>query len=293
MTGLRVLVLGASGRLGGVLRRHWPQHGGHMIRPIWQFRRPVPAPLPGALCFDPLHQTPDCGPVDVVLGLAGVVPGAGDLACNVDLGLAALRLGVALGARHVFLSSSAAVYGTAPEDGARPLAEDDPLCPASPYGAAKRQMEQTVSAQARHHSVSVCALRIGNVAGADALLGQDAGMHRVLDQFADGQGPRRSYIGPCAFSELLARLVKRAGVGAHIPQRLNLALDGPVAMEDLCHAAGLGVHWRPAPPHALPCVVQDMAQLARLVPVGRADARAIIADWRTDGAQGPTGRPMV
>jgi nucleoside-diphosphate-sugar epimerase len=283
----RVLVLGASGRLGSMLRRYWTP-AQHNLAALWQMRPSGSGALaqsgPDIVLCDPLRSIPDCGPVDVVLGLAGVVPGrnTGDLALNSALGLAALRCGAALGARHVFLSSSAAVYGGAPQD----LTEADALSPTSPYGQSKLAMEHAVLTAAAMYPLPVTALRIGNVAGADALLGpvegHIRGERRVLDQFADGQGPVRSYIGPCALADLLARLVVLAARGTALPARLNLALKGAVAMADLCEEAGLTVAWRPAPPQALPRVVQDVTQLARLVPVPRARARAIIADWHAD-----------
>jgi nucleoside-diphosphate-sugar epimerase len=272
----RVLILGASGRLGGILRRHWSAQG---ATPVWQFRRaPLTSVATGSvhLC-DPLAGLPQCGPVDVVLGLAGVVPAKGDVSLNSDLGLAAVDCAVGLRARHVFLSSSAAVYGPS----TTLLGEQGGAFPVSAYGRAKLEMEQAALARAARHGIAVTALRIGNVAGADALLGQ-SGESRRIDQFSDGHGPVRSYIGPVEFARLVQALVQLACGGLRLPARLNLALEGGVEMADLCDAAGVPFQWHPAPETALQSVVLDVTQLARLVPLPKAEAAEIVADWHAD-----------
>ena len=272
----RILVLGASGRLGAMLQRHWNDA---MLHPVWQYRAALRDPVRTgeALIFDPLDGPPIHDPVDLVLGLAGTVPGKGKLSLNTQLALAAVNCASALGARHVMLSSTAAVYGAS----TAPLGEGDTPCPCSAYGLAKLEMEDRALALAARNRVAATVLRIGNVAGADALLGQ-MGTRRILDRFDSGHGPVRSYIGPHAMSTVLQALIRRACVGAPLPERLNLALQGGVAMADLCLAAGLKVAWQPAPAAALETVVLDVRRLAQLVPVPDADARAIVADWKAD-----------
>ncbi|MFU8881540.1 MAG: NAD-dependent epimerase/dehydratase family protein, partial [Rhodobacterales bacterium] len=158
-----VLVLGASGRLGAMLRRYWPDD----VQAMWQFRRAVDHR--DAVIFDPLGRDAALARCDVVVGLAGCVGGSdAALRSNTDLALAAVDLGAKLGARRVFLSSSAAVYGHQTS----PLVEDGPTRPQSPYGAEKLRMEGAALAHAQACGVAVTVLRIGNVAGADALLGQ-------------------------------------------------------------------------------------------------------------------------
>lgn len=272
----RILVLGASGRLGTMLRRHWCEAGLH---PIWQFRE---APrdallLDEILVFDPLSGPPVSAPVDLVISLAGIVPGKGELSLNIDLGLAAVNCAIALNARHVMLSSSAAVYGAS----TKPFCEEDAAYPLSSYGMAKLEMEDIALGLAQRHGLQATMLRIGNVAGADALLGQ-RGTRRNLDQFASRQGPVRSYIGPRGLSAVLTSLMRRAYSGISLPERLNIALRGGVAMADLCKAAGLEVTWQPAPETAVETVVLDAARLADLISLADVDAEAIIADWRAD-----------
>ncbi|WP_296478648.1 NAD(P)-dependent oxidoreductase [Roseinatronobacter sp.] len=277
MNAPRVLILGASGRLGGMLRRHWIEAHAH---PVWQFRSPPSRTVSRGsvhVC-DPLVNLPDCGPVDAVVSLAGIVPGkTASLSLNTELGLAAIDCAGMLGARHVFLSSSAAVYGAA----ASPLHEDGTADPVSAYGQAKLAMEEAARLRAARYGIAVTALRIGNVAGADALLGQNRNRYR-LDQLVDGRGPVRSYIGPREFARLLQALSCLACRGATLPTRLNLALPGCVAMADLCRAAATPFDWHPAPAHALQSVVLDVARLAALVPLPWADPAEIVADWLAD-----------
>lgn len=259
-----------------MLQRHW--HGRDM-RPLWQYRG-APAPADSVI-GDPLQDgaalAARCGRVDVVLALSGVVPGRGDLGLNSALALAALDLGASAGARRVFLASSAAVYGP----GAQALREEDPLQPGNDYGRAKAAMERAAGAHAAALGLDVSVLRIGNVAGADALLGP-AGTARRLDRFADGQGPRRSYIGPRMLADVLAELVRFAALGQDLPGCLNIAQPGAVAMEDLCRAAGFAVTWQPAPEGALASVLLDVSRLHALVALPKARAEALVAEWRAD-----------
>ncbi|TVP74025.1 MAG: NAD-dependent epimerase/dehydratase family protein [Rhodobacteraceae bacterium] len=257
-----------------MLQRHWQTMA---LRPCWQYRRPVARP--DSAVFDPL--CPDVadvaalGAVDVVLGLAGITPGRGNLELNTALARAAVQIGARTGAARVFVTSSAAVYG--PADTA--LHEDLELHPHTPYGHAKAAMEAAL----RDSDAPYTVLRIGNVAGADALLDQP-GPTRVLDRFPNGQGPLRSYIGPRALADILAGLVTQAAQGRALPERLNIALPGAVAMADLCAAAGLGVAWRPAPADALARVELDVSRLGLFHPLVPADAAQIVAQWRTDRA---------
>lgn len=272
----RILILGASGRLGTILRRHWSASSLH---PVWQFRSAPETwgPQGEITVFDPLDAPPDIAPVDLVLGLAGVVPGKGDLALNTRLACAAVTCASALGAGHVMLSSSAAVYGGAETA----LDETTRARPAAPYGQAKLDMEAHALAFAAQSGVKATALRIGNVAGADALLGAPGHVRR-LDQFESGAGPLRSYIGPVAFGAVLQALITQAISGAPLPEQLNLALRGGVAMADLCTAAGFDVTWHPAPEHAVEKVVLDVTRLGKIVPLPDAEATAIVADWQQD-----------
>lgn len=277
-----VLIVGGSGRLGGLLRRVWTQSPPAAdLR--WQARRPAPF---AATVFDPLADARAyaCAAegADLILNLAGVVSGSeAALAANGALALAALGAARAAGVGWVALASSAAVYGAA----AGVLHEAGPAVPVAPYGVAKLAMEAAAldSCQAAG-GPGVVALRIGNVAGADALLGRAApAQGRILDVFADGRAPRRSYIGPVALAAAMIRLAElAAGAGAVLPERLNLALPGAVGMDDLLRADGQGWRTRPAPRSAIAEVCLDVRRAVALglVPATPGRAEAVVADLR-------------
>ncbi|MEL6550375.1 MAG: NAD-dependent epimerase/dehydratase family protein [Pseudomonadota bacterium] len=276
-----VAVLGASGRLGSMLRACWPP--GPVL---WLTRRPLRA-REGQLIakYDPLgdpghlSNVLDGSGAQAVLSLAGAVSNEAE-----DLAAHAALAEVLLDATDlpVLLSSSAAVYG-APSDDA-PLRDDAPLPTGgamSDYGEAKRALE---ACAAGHSHATV--LRIGNVAGFDAALGGwRAGFQ--LDRFADGSGPRRSYVGPGQLALILAALLGRAVEGPDaMPPALNVAAPGTVDMGALLDAAGRPYTNVPAPPTAIPKVELDVSTLQGLLPRDVADALApataagLVADWR-------------
>lgn len=267
----RILILGASGRLGTMLRHYWKPE----LQPYWQFRRDLN--IPDSLVFDPSTDQPELDGVDVIVGLSGVIKGSSDaLQVNSDLAVAAVRLGASLGAKRVFLSSSAAVYG----QGGANLSENGPVRPSSPYGLAKIAMEEQAILEAKTLGVPATVLRIGNVAGADTLLGLRRSRSVRLDQFADGQGPRRSYIGPRSFADVMTKLIVEAASGRFLPSLLNIALPGTIAMADLLRNAAIDFEWCPAPNAAVPLVHLDVTRLTELMPLPAANAMEIVDDWR-------------
>lgn len=282
------IVLGATGRLGGILRRSWgadPLAGGGDPAPatsvIWAARHPGS----GCVACDPLGDPQGLAALargaKAVLCLAGVTPAAAangaDFADDARLALAAMAAGEAVGA-HTFLCSSAAVYGRA----GGILRDDAAPSPAAPYGQSKAAMEAAVLARAAETGQGVTILRIGNVAGADAILG---GWREgfTLDRFADGTTPARSYIGPATLSRVLATLM---GMRA-LPPVLNIAAPGVVEMGALLEAAGLPWTPRPAPETAIARVELATDRLTALVPLAPATPEALVAEWRGDGAPGP------
>lgn len=280
----KVLVLGATGRIGTILRKCWPRGP---QGPLWQSRTPRAGP--GWIVLDPLRDpatlaqaASGCG---AILCLAGVVPGRGqvaDLRDNIALAEAALRAGAAAvqdragqggAAARVFLASSAAVYGAAPGL----LHEDMALAPVSDYGRAKAAMEARAAALGHELGVPVTSLRIGNVAGVDAILGGWAPGFR-LDRFADGTTPRRSYIGAITLARVLGELL----AVADLPDVLNIAAPGAIRMGALLQAADLDWTPRPAPDTAIPDVQLCTGRLQRFTRFAPADstAAAMVAEWR-------------
>ncbi|MCB1361458.1 MAG: NAD-dependent epimerase/dehydratase family protein [Rhodobacter sp.] len=259
-----LLIAGANGRVGRLLRRaglgaHWAQRG-----PGADLDWPVldgPGPL---LDWCARHGRPRA-----LLLLAGVTPGADAVFDrNRALGLAALEAAHRAGIGRVLLASSSAVYG---RSNAAPWPEDAACDPPSAYGQAKLAMEQACAAP------GVTMLRIGNVAGADALL-TNPRRPLLLDRFADGAGPVRSYIGPQSLARVLEALVRAPA----LPPVLNVGAPRPVDMADLAQAAGLPLERRPAPPDAIARLTLATGRLETLVRFADTDSAApgLIAQWR-------------
>jgi nucleoside-diphosphate-sugar epimerase len=275
----RLVLVGATGRVGRMVAAHWHLNPPAGLAALTQDRAGA---LPGALAWAPLDgpgplvaEVARGGPVAALVVLAGVVPGPGaDLSLNAALAVACLRAAQAAGVRRVLVASSSAVYGAG--DG---LAEGAALAPLNPYGAAKVAMEAACD-PFRAAGLEVCALRIGNVAGADALLVNVArGGALAIDRFADGGGPVRSYIGPGTLAAVLAGLAMHPGP---LPPALNIAAPQPVAMADLAAAAGAAWAWVEAPATAAQRITLDCAALARLHPFTPSDSTpaAMVAQWR-------------
>ncbi|MCR8826776.1 NAD-dependent epimerase/dehydratase family protein [Pseudosulfitobacter koreensis] len=258
----RCVVLGATGRLGAVLRAFWQTK-----RVCWQSRTARNGFATVDILHDPRGLKDLCAEAHSILCLAGVT-GSDPHALRHNTALALAAIDASQGAR-VVLTSSAAVYGA----GGANLRETDICVPTSAYGQSKLEMEQAALAT----GAQVTCLRIGNVAGADAILG---GWHpgMTLDARPDGATPRRSYIGPQTFARVLRHLVTADA----LPPILNIAAPGAVQMGALLDAAGLS--WRPRTPddRVIWDVTLNTEELARIVPIAPecGSASGIIADWR-------------
>lgn len=329
---LKVLVLGATGRLGGILRTCWGDTAPD-LKVTWQGRPLVepgfhPATYGGArgdvlgdaradwvrfdLLRDPQALAMAARGMDAILCLAGVTPAAAaagaDMAQNTALALAAIRAagqvvhheqvqdsepdgvqngGPDTGQRrppYVFVTSSAAVYGRAPS----PLQDTQPpetLTPAATYGAAKQRMEIAARTLGGQLGVPVCALRIGNVAGADAILGGwKPGF--VLDRFADGRTPRRSYIGPQTLARGIADLLRAAKATGDLPPALNIACPGALEMGALLDAAGLEWRAQNAPNSAIAEVELSTRLIQTFTMFSKVECQAqdMVEQWRALGS---------
>ena len=89
----------------------------------------------------------------------------------------------AAGVRRFVFSSSAAVYGQAPESGL--VTEETPCAPVSPYGETKLAGEWLVRAAGRAHGIATVCLRYFNVAGAARPELGDLGAANVIPMFFD------------------------------------------------------------------------------------------------------------
>ena len=251
---------------------------------------PLSAPATDVIPLEDLEAqiaAADAPRFDAVIALWGVTSGSAEaLAANTDLALRAVEIARAVGARRVFHASSSAVYAPAPQL----LPETAPCAPLGAYGAAKLAMEAAIgqAAQADPDGPQQVILRFANLAGGDSLFaamerakaaartsstgGTGGAAQITLDRFADGQGPRRSYIAPHDLARALEVLIAaplegaQAGMQAGAPLVINCAAGGATAMEDIARAAGVDVAWRPAPEGAAQCVALDVRQLAQYAP---------------------------
>lgn len=267
----RMLLLGAGGRLGHMLMQHWPVQS--------QIKGQSRREIDGLLRFDPLSSPSDLIAaslgVQAIICLSGVTPAhaaaSGDaMSLNKDLALAAIDAAPA--ATRVFVASSAAVYGAA--DG--PHFESAIVSPVSEYGRAKLEMEQAALAAGGGR---VCVLRIGNVAGADAILGGwRTGME--LDVLPDGRTPRRSYIGP----KSLAKVIHALTVVPTLPDIVNIAAPGVVEMGELLDAAGLEWASRKPNTNVIEEVALDTSRLEELYQFEPAECspREMFAQWNVN-----------
>jgi hypothetical protein len=188
----------------------------------------------------------------VVLCLAGVISARrGPLGDNTALAAASIRAAAKTGA----------------------LTETTTLRSVSDYGRAKRDMEQCAAALAVELGVTLSILRIGNVAGLDAILGGWQPGFR-LDVFADGGSRKRSYIGVNDLAQVIAALMALPAP----PAMINIA--APIEMHCLLDAAALP--WTPRPAHAtaIPMVCLDITLLRSLAPMAPPTARDLVDQWR-------------
>ena len=262
MSARALVVTGATGRIGRLLRSLWPQDG-----TVWLDRRTWNMEAED----DPLITIPQGA---VILHLAAVTQGPPEaFGTNITLARALARQADRAG--HVLFASTAAVCAPGPGD----VTEDQPPAPTNPYGASKLAAEDVIRA-AMPDRLTI--LRIGNIAGADALLSRaDPAVPVQLDPVPGrGGGPVRSYIGPHALAAVLLRLAKLAESDIALPLCLNVALSPPVAMADLLNAAGQPWRYGPVNPGVMPRVGLCTRRLAALVDLPPGDAAAIVADWR-------------
>ncbi len=262
---MRVLILGAQGRIGKMLQAVWKDQS--KIKPLWHGRKI------GDVTFDilgdPSALRTAISDADVTLNLAGTTHHTSMDITNANQSLAKTVLENS-GDKPVFLISTAAVYG--PQSGR--LSEEVDLKPASDYGRDKAAMERLADP---HQNAFV--LRLGNVLGADALLGVDRQTY-TLDRFENGLSARRSYIGPHKLGDVFTKIFDRI---SDLPKIMNIATPDPVSMADLLDAAGKEWASTPAPQTAIAEVSLDTSKLQKLYQFQSSDstAEALVKDWQS------------
>lgn len=276
---MQVLITGSAGKLGHLLRAAW-DGGVPGLDMIWSSRQADrPADVTWDICAGPI---PKIAKGAVILHLAGVLRGDHNgLAVNALMAVAVCEAARAAGAAHVFLASSAAVYGAN-------SAENNELrspTPLSDYGRAKLDMEKAVHCWRRRAGpkpLGITCLRIGNVVGADALFGvASRTSDLVLDPVPEQpKGPIRSYIGPQALAQVLADLIHHVRGGRSLPSILNIASPRAVSMVDLLDAANMPFQLGAPNAQVIPMVRLSTKRLSAFAPVYHANASEMIADWR-------------
>ena len=283
-----LVVMGASGRVGRLVGAGWAADppDGLTIREQRRSGGAVPWQLSDGAAALALA----IGRADVVLVLSGVTPAPGaEYGRNSALALAAMQAAALAGVGHVIVASSAAVYDPA---GGAVLDEAAATGPLSDYGHAKLAMERAcLEWQSDHARPGLTLLRIGNVAGTDLffrkLVAATAAEPLQLDQFGDGSGPVRSYIGPATLARVLACLCRCAALGDALPALVNIgAPGGGVDMADFAPALAALGHPVPmvrvaAPATALPALRLNVSRLQSLCPMPPEAglASTMVAEW--------------
>jgi nucleoside-diphosphate-sugar epimerase len=280
-TPTRILVLGGSGRIGSLMRSGWT-HEDPALEFTFQTRDPATST---DIYWDVLHSPParlqQAQPFDCMLVLSGIVPGpSADLALNTAIGTGSIEAAAHLGINHVLLASTSAVYGTHTDSA---LSESAATMPQNDYGRSKLTMEHRCLSRAEILGIGLCCLRIGNVAGADALLLNGAalcvGQKLRLDVFADNGTPVRSYIGPQTLARICCSLVRKR---ADLPPLLNVAAPRPVTMRALAEAADMPFELIPAAQSGHQHITLDCTALTRFYAFSPADSspREMVRQWQ-------------
>lgn len=267
MTG-RIICVGASGRVGRMVAAVWKSDNDPMDRIVLQSRDYDADTNKALLRWDPMTGSDALcdwveqhGSLQAMIVLAGVTPGQGqDLTLNSDIATACATAAAAARIPRVLVASSSAVYGAG--DGT-PFNEASMCQPVNAYGEAKIAMERACRAL-ETPALEICCMRIGNVAGADALLLNVVRMASkvpvTIDTFADGRGPVRSYIGPKSLARVLATLATQ---DTNLPPILNIAAPEPISMDALAQAAGKRWAARPVQMPAQQSITLDTELLSK------------------------------
>lgn len=264
---MTIVVVGATGRVGRLLVPHWRRSAAPVLL---QFRKAPPVsekdrnlrwnPDEGTRALESwvaANAAPSC-----MIVLAGITPRSGDdLSLNTRIAKICLDAAKRVGIPRALVASSSAVYGDYLD---RPFRETNTCRPVNDYGRAKLAMEEYCRSLVEP-GLQVTCLRLGNIAGADALLSRvDAtdGKEIAIDRFKDGGTPLRSYIGAETLADTLLQLASFDGA---LPPVLNIAAPEPVEMAALANAAHLPWHPRPKPEWSGQRITLDCKRLWNLI----------------------------
>lgn len=277
------LVVGASGRVGRLVLPCWRKLN-KTGSPVAQYRM---SPIDEGFFWDPLHgiaplleAASAAGGFRTMFILAGSTPGAGwDRDLNRKIVEECLIAAHQSKVRRVLIASSSAVYGI---NNGEPFSENNVCKPTNEYGQAKLEMERACLPW-QQQGLEICCLRIGNVAGADALLSKfnaaDASPICDIDMFKDGRGPLRSYIGPETLAKIMRSLCEHPQT---LPPVLNLAAPLPLYMEELAAAAGAAWRGRNASNAGHQKITLDCSRLRDIYKFDQTESEAgeIVRQWQ-------------
>jgi UDP-glucuronate 4-epimerase len=293
---MRVVVTGAAGFIGSHLCGELVGRGHEVVgidgftrfyarelkeRNVAELRRVPGFTLREANLLDPPGWADVLAGADAVCHLAGrpgVRGGAPVLfeAGNVRTTEAVMHSAARAGVRRVLLASSSSIYGPA----SRPVREDDPPRPLSPYARSKRRAELVADRLARRHGVELVTLRYFTVYGprqrpdmAFARFVEAALQGGEMPLLGDGRQVRDfTYVGDAAEATALALERGRPGgvynvaggrpavlaealqmLGAALGRAPKLAERPPDSREPRSTAADLGrarreLGWKPRTP---------------------------------------------
>lgn len=268
---MTTIVLGANGKLGGVLYRHAMRSAAG-----WRGQSRSSG-------FDlQWDGTWDAGADTILQAGATIINMIGDTsrdedrlqASNHHFAKELLTHARAKGVAHVVLASSAAVYGAG---GDTAIDEDQPFAPLSPYAQSKVDMENmALELAGAGQAPPVSIVRIANVAGSDALSAAAArcvadGRPMPLHRFPSGLAALRSYIGPTDLFKAIKAVVKNP---PDTIRALNVCAPNPIRLDALLAAYKAHLYpdleWQddPAPAHIPENVVLSTERLEGLTNLG-------------------------
>lgn len=175
---MNVLVTGGAGYIGGHMVLALRDAG---LKPVvfdnlstgfrWSVPEDVPLVVGDVGDYELVLQTLRAHSIDAIVHFAAklvvpesVVDPLGYYLNNTVKSRSLLAAAVAAGIKTFVFSSTAAVYGNASD---KPLSEDAPLAPLSPYGSSKQLTEVMLRDVAAAHDMRFAVIRYFNVAGAD------------------------------------------------------------------------------------------------------------------------------
>jgi UDP-glucose 4-epimerase len=270
----KALFVGASGKVGSLIRNSWSNRSHTELDLHFQYRRLSEITADSDVYIDPwangLLDAPSCDlHYDAMFIFAGATSGLGLIDANAEISEVWLDFALSIGCEKVVLASSSAVYGAGRQ---LPFKEADIPSPSNDYGISKLKMENSLDPY-RRLGLNICSLRIGNVLGADSLWrsiksGSD-GRPLKLDRFSDGQGPSRSYIEPLTLLGILENLSRLKG--SELPQVLNVANPKATLMEDILNSTGVSWEWVPSSLEGLQNITLDCTLLEGLFDFSRVE----------------------